>query len=136
MIASKFSKTLLESQLARRYCQMFSTGFSSGAREGRKIGGDVFWHIEFAGGVPSGAVEQQHGMCAFGDVARDFVEVELHRFGVGIGQRERGANAPSRADRAKQVGVVVTLIGGLSGPGSASGPLTAKPFFWPILTSS
>jgi len=27
-----------ESQLARRYCQTFSTGFSSGEREGSKIG--------------------------------------------------------------------------------------------------
>ena len=27
----------LESELERRYCQTFSTGFSSGAREGRKI---------------------------------------------------------------------------------------------------
>src|ERR1700735_2650952 len=38
MMASTFSKTRLESQFWRRYCQIFSTGFSSGAREGRKIG--------------------------------------------------------------------------------------------------
>ena len=64
--------------------------------------GDVFGHVELGGGVPSGAVEQQHGVRALGDVARDFVEVELHRFGVGIGQRERaptpraGQMAPNR----------------------------------------
>src|SRR6516164_7246531 len=32
------SKTVFESQFWRRYCQTFSTGFSSGARDGRKIG--------------------------------------------------------------------------------------------------
>jgi hypothetical protein len=37
-MASQFSKTVFESQFWRRYCQTFSTGFSSGAREGRKIG--------------------------------------------------------------------------------------------------
>ena len=38
MVASQVSKTLLETQLARRYCQTLSTGFSYGAREGKKIG--------------------------------------------------------------------------------------------------
>jgi hypothetical protein len=37
MISSQVSKTLFENQLARRYCQMFSTGFSSGERDGKKI---------------------------------------------------------------------------------------------------
>src|SRR5215213_4717895 len=36
MIASKVSNTRFESQFWRRYCQMFSTGLSSGVREGRK----------------------------------------------------------------------------------------------------
>src|SRR5215217_7170633 len=35
-MASWLSKTRFESQFWRRYCQMFSTGLSSGAREGRK----------------------------------------------------------------------------------------------------
>jgi hypothetical protein len=30
------------------------------------------------------------GVGAFGDIARDFVEVKLHHVGVGVGQRERG----------------------------------------------
>ena len=58
-----------------------------------------------------------------GDVARDFVEVELHHVGVGVGQRERGADAPRRADGAEQIGVVVALVGGLPWPRSAPGPL-------------
>ena len=28
--------------------------------------------------MPSGAIEQQNGVCALGDVARYFVEVKLH----------------------------------------------------------
>jgi len=52
-----------------------------------------FWHVEFGSGVPPGAVEQQHGMRALGDVARDFLKVVLHRFCVGIEQRERGTVA-------------------------------------------
>ena len=62
-------------------------------------------------------------MGALGDVARDFIEVELHHVGVGVGQRERGADAPRRADGAEQIGVVVALVGGLPRPRSAAGPL-------------
>ena len=62
-------------------------------------------------------------MRSLSDVARDFVEVELHRFGVGIGQRERRADAARRADGAEQIGVVVALVGRLARPGSPSGPL-------------
>lgn len=37
MMSLYVSKTWFESQLARMYCQMFSTGFSSGERDGKKI---------------------------------------------------------------------------------------------------
>ena len=73
--------------------------------------------------VPSSPIEQQDGVCALGDVARDFVEVELHHVGVGIGKRQGRSDTPSWADRAEQIGVVVALIGGLSGPRSTPGPL-------------
>ena len=63
--------------------------------------------------MPSGAVEQQHRMCAPGDVARDFIEVELHHVGVGIGKRQGRSDAPCWTDCSEQVGVVVALIGGL-----------------------
>ena len=62
-------------------------------------------------------------MGAYSDVARDFVEVELHHVGVSVGQGEGRADAPRRTDRPKQIGVVVALIGRLPGPRSASGPL-------------
>jgi len=60
---------------------------------------------------------------AIGDVARDFIEVELHHVGVGMRQREGRSDAASRADRAEQIGVVITLVGGLPWPRSAPGPL-------------
>ena len=84
---------------------------------------DVFGHVELAGDVPPGPVEKHHGMCALGDVVRDFVEVELHHVGVGIGKRQGRPDAPRWADRAKQIGVVVALVGRLPGPRSAPGPL-------------
>ena len=84
---------------------------------------DVFGHIELAGDVPPGPVEKHHGVCALGDVARDFVQVELHHVGVGIGKRQGRSDAPRWADRAEQIGVVIALIGGLSGSRSAPSPL-------------
>jgi hypothetical protein len=47
--------------------------------------------------VPSGPVEQQNGVGARGDVARDFVEVELHHVSVGVRKRERRPDAAGGA---------------------------------------
>src|SRR6201996_8032278 len=69
------------------------------------------------------ALSRSTTACALGDVARDFVEVELHHVGVGIGKRQGRSDAPRWADRAEQIGVVIALIGGLSGSRSAPGPL-------------
>lgn len=63
-------------------------------------------------------------MSAFGDVARDLVKMKLHHVGVGIRQSERGSDAPRRTNGAEQIGVFVALVGGLSGPRSASRPLS------------
>ena len=57
---------------------MFSTGFSSGARDGSRIVAMFFGVLRGAFRVPAGAVEQQHGMGAPFDGAGDLVEVELH----------------------------------------------------------
>jgi len=73
--------------------------------------------------MPAGAVHQYDGMRALGDMVADLVEMELHGFGIGVGQGQRGAGAPGRADGAEQVGVLVALVGRLSGTCSASGPL-------------
>jgi hypothetical protein len=73
--------------------------------------------------VPSCPVEQQHGVRSLGDVEGDFIDVELHHVGVGEGQRQRRADAPGRADRAKQVGVLIALVGGLDRPRPLARPL-------------
>ena len=86
--------------------------------------------------VPPGPVEKHHGVCALGDVAGDFVEVELHHVGVGIGKRQGRSDAPRWADRAEQIGVVVALIGGLSWSRPRLAHWRTRPFFWPIRASS
>jgi hypothetical protein len=63
---------------------------------------DVARHVENGSGVPSGAVEQQDGVGALGAVARDFLEMELHRLGVGEGQRERSADASGGTNGAER----------------------------------
>jgi hypothetical protein len=70
------------------------------------------------------SIEQHHGVGALGDVARDFVEVELHRLGAGMGQGERRADPAGGTDGAEQIGVVIALIRGLARPRSAPGPLS------------
>ena len=72
--------------------------------------------------MPSGAIEQQDGMCALSDTACDLVEVEFHP-GVRVGQGEGRPNTAGRTDRAKQISVVVALVGGPSWSRSALGPL-------------
>jgi hypothetical protein len=73
--------------------------------------------------VPSGPVEDENGVGALGDMARDFVEVERHHGGVGIRQGEGRPDAAGGADRAEQIGVVIARVGGLPWPRSAPGPL-------------
>ena len=87
---------------------------------------DVLRPDEIAGGVPSGAVQQQHGVGAPGDMQGYLVEMTLHGVGVRKGQRQRRADAARRADGAEQVGALVTLIGGLGRPRAAAGPLSDK----------
>ena len=64
-------------------------------------------------------------MGAIGDVARDFVEVELHHVSVGVGQHE------GRPD-AEETGVVAALVGGLLWPRSAPAQCRTWPLFWPM----
>ena len=73
--------------------------------------------------MPSGAVEQQHGVGALGDTTGDFFEMELHGLGVGEGQGKRGPDAAGGTNGAEQIGVVVALIGGLARPRPALCPL-------------
>ena len=73
--------------------------------------------------MPTGAVEQQYGVGSLGHVARDFFEMALHRLGIGEGHRKGGADASSGTNGAEEIGAVVTLIGRLTRPRSAPGPL-------------
>jgi hypothetical protein len=73
--------------------------------------------------VPPGAVEQQHGVRTFGDMAADFIEMKLHGLGIGKRQRQRRPGSPRRADGAEQVGALVALVGGLAGARPPPGPL-------------
>ena len=62
-------------------------------------------------------------MGALGDMAGDFLEMELHGLGVGEGQRKRGPDAARGTNGAEQIGALVALIGGLARPRSSPGPL-------------
>ena len=73
--------------------------------------------------MPPGAVEQQDGVSAARDAMGDFVDVHLHRLGVGVGQRQGRADAARWADGAKEIGVFITLVGGLTRSRSAPCPL-------------
>jgi hypothetical protein len=73
--------------------------------------------------VPPGAVHQQDSLRARGDVTGYLVEMELHGFGISLRQRERGACSARRTDGTEQVSIFVTLVGRLSRPRSAPGPL-------------
>lgn len=108
--------------MARMYCQMFSTGFNSGARDGRN-GRDVLGDFELGRCVPSGTVHEQHSVCSPFDMAADFVDVKLHGVGVGEGQRECGTLASRRTDGTEQICAFVALVGRLAGPGSPTRPL-------------
>src|SRR3954464_2888024 len=90
MISSSVLKTRFESQVWRRYCQMFSTGFSSGARDGSRM------MVMFFGMLRAPVVCQPAR-------AGDLVEVELHGLRVGEGQRQGGTRAAGRADGPEQV---------------------------------
>ena len=63
-----------------------------------------------------GTIHEPHSHRSLGDVARDFVKMELHRLGIGVRQGERGAFSVSRADGAEEIDVLVALVGGLPGP--------------------
>ena len=108
--------------MARKYCQIFSTGFSSGSARWQQDDGEVLRDFEFAGGVPSGPIHQHNRMGLSGDVAADLVEMHLHGLRVRPRQHERRPLAVSRTDGAEQIGVAIALIGRLAGARALSRP--------------
>ena len=53
-------------------------------------------------------------MSPLGDALRYLIEMELHCFGVGVWQGKRRTSPASRADRAEQVDVLISLVGRLA----------------------
>ena len=114
---------------------MFSTGFSSGERDGSRMMvrflGTLSWSVLCHRRGPSG---RRHG--PWRDVAADLVEMHLHGGCVGEGEHESGTLGSHGTDCAKEVGVRVALIGGQAWPCSLLRPNAHTPFFCPSLASS
>jgi hypothetical protein len=72
--------------------------------------------------VPSGLIEQEQGVVAGRDLARDFGKMHVHRLGVAEGQDESRALALARADGAKDIGRGCALIGRRRRPRAAPRP--------------
>ena len=72
--------------------------------------------------MPPGSIHENDSVSAFGDVAADLVEVHLHGLGVGLRQDEGGTDAAARADGAKEIGILVALIGRQARTGAGLGP--------------
>ena len=71
-------------------------------RKGRER--EIARHIELAGHAPSRLIEKQDGMASRRDILSDFIQVQLHRFGVALGQDQADRLARFRTDRAEDVG--------------------------------
>src|ERR1700756_1627374 len=54
--------------------------------------------------VPTGPIEDHHGMGISGDLAADLAEVMVHRGGIADRHDQRCRFARRRADRAKHIG--------------------------------
>lgn len=74
-------------------------------------------------------------MCASCDRAANLAEVTLHGMSIGGGHHDRSAGTACGADGPKQIGALITLIGGLarscafSGPNPRPGILLPEPHF-------
>src|SRR5579859_1868322 len=72
--------------------------------------------------MPSGPVEEDHGVGAGGDLAADLLQMQVHGPGVGVGQNPGGADAAGGTDGPEQVGPLVALVAGGARPAAALGP--------------
>jgi hypothetical protein len=72
--------------------------------------------------VPSGLIEQKHGMGARRDLRGDLGEVQVHRLGVAAGHDECRTLAVLRADGSEYISRGGALIGRRRGPCAAFGP--------------
>lgn len=72
--------------------------------------GDVVGHWQLRRGVPAGLVEQEDGMGAGRDGARDLFQMQGHGVGGAAGQDQGGALSFGRADGAEDVDRAGSLI--------------------------
>ncbi|AFL54447.1 transposase [Sinorhizobium fredii USDA 257] len=84
--------------------------------------GDVVRHFELRRDVPSGLIEDEHGMRSLIDGLADLGEMLLHGFGITIGQDKARTLSLPRADGPEDVGPHGALIQGCGGSGSATRP--------------
>lgn len=75
-----------------------------GAFRRQRQQGDVGGHDKRAGAMPSGPIEEQHGMSARRDGGRDFRQMQGHAFGIAPRQHECCALTLGRADRTVDIG--------------------------------
>ena len=68
------------------------------------------------------AVEHEDGMAPGCDAAADLGEVQVHGLGIDVGEDQRRSEVACGADGAEQIGPIVTLVAGRSGPTAALCP--------------
>ena len=72
--------------------------------------GDVGRHDQFGRTVPSGLIEDEHGMGTGRDVEGDLLQMHAHRLAVAAGHDDPGSLAFGRADCTKDPGRGSPLI--------------------------
>jgi hypothetical protein len=91
-------------------------------RQQRDIGG----HLQSAGHVPAGLIQDHHRMCPRRDRCADLLKVILHCGGITPGHDKGGALALRRANGAEDIGRDRALVVGSPGTRAALGPSTGQ----------
>lgn len=83
----------------------------------------------------TGAVEDEQGMCARGDLAADHVKMQRHGLGIGCRHDKTRRDAPLGTGGTEEIGPVITPVAGRAwsraapGPNPGQGTLLADPRF-------
>ncbi len=86
------------------------------------LGGAVSLPAPISRGVPSGAVDDEHGVGARRYLGRDFIEMPLHGLGVAAWKDKAGADTALGTDGAKDIGRFRALVLGRRGPAATPRP--------------
>ena len=84
--------------------------------------GDVVGNRQLGGEMPSGLIQQEHGVAPRCDGERDLLQMQGHGGGVAKRQDKTGCLSQGGTDRAEQIGRLGSLILGSRRSGSTSGP--------------